>query len=84
MRRYRCHAGYAFTAQALLEDQSEAIERTLLAALRALEERANMLMTIAKDAQENGHPVSASVHEKRAAESKEHAQGVRDLLLGEA
>jgi len=39
-QHFRCHVGHAFSLEALVREQSEELERTLWAAIRALEESA--------------------------------------------
>ncbi|MEJ7778513.1 MAG: chemotaxis protein CheB [Daejeonella sp.] len=47
--RYRCHTGHAYTAAALVGEQTMKIEETMWVALRMFEERKNLLTTISKD-----------------------------------
>jgi two-component system chemotaxis response regulator CheB len=84
LRRYRCHVGHAFTPRALLADQDEALEEALWIALRTLEERANMLASLARDEREKGRQQSARIYAERAAESKTHAQSLSALLTKSA
>jgi two-component system chemotaxis response regulator CheB len=84
LRRYRCHVGHAFTPRALLADQDEALEKALWIALRTLEERANMLASLARDEREKGRHQSARIYAERAAESKTHAQSLSALLTKSA
>ncbi len=39
-QHFRCHVGHAFSLESLVREQSEELERTLWAAVRALEESA--------------------------------------------
>lgn len=77
---YRCHVGHAFTQRALIADQDDAFERALWVAMRTLEERTNMLVSLAQNEREKGRRQSAALYETRAAESKAHAQSLRGLL----
>lgn len=47
--RYRCHTGHAYTAAALVGEQTMKIEETMWVALRMFEERKNLLTTMSKD-----------------------------------
>lgn len=47
--RFRCHTGHAYTAAALLGEQTLKIEETMWIALRMFEERKNLLTTLSKD-----------------------------------
>jgi two-component system chemotaxis response regulator CheB len=82
VKRYRCHVGHGYTAKALIADQDAAVERALWAALRTMEERANMLRTMAKREADAGRSASAEGFEQRATESHDHAQALRWVLLG--
>lgn len=82
VKRYRCHVGHAYTAEALLADQSDATEKALWIALRTLEERANMLQEMAEDERARGRAATTAQFEARAAEAEQHAGSVRRLLLG--
>ena len=79
VKRYRCHTGHAYTAEALLADQSDATEKALWIALRTLEERANMLREMAEDGRTRGRNPQFA---ERAQEAEQQAQSVRHLLLG--
>jgi two-component system chemotaxis response regulator CheB len=80
LQRYRCHVGHAFTQRALIEDQDEAFERALWVALRTLEERTNMLMSLAQNERDKSRHQSAAAYETQASESRTHVQTLRGLL----
>ena len=80
VRRYRCHVGHGFTAKALMATQDTALEQALWAAMRTMEERANLAATMAQDEMDRGRHKSAEVYEERAQTSKAHAQTIRGLL----
>ncbi|MEW6117027.1 MAG: chemotaxis protein CheB [Nitrospirota bacterium] len=82
IQRYRCNTGHAFTIRTLLASQNESLERALWAAVRTLEERANMLKRLADDSRRRGRLRSYTEWEKEAEESKKNAQHIRELLLG--
>lgn len=75
--RYRCHTGHAYTAAALLTEQTMKIEETMWTALRMFEERKNLLTTMARD-QKGG--IAASANE-RAKMSQIHIDRIRAILL---
>ncbi|MBE9184787.1 chemotaxis protein CheB [Microcoleus sp. LEGE 07076] len=81
VRRYRCHVGHGFTAKALLADQDAALEQALWAAMRTMEERANMALTMAKDEEARGRSRSGQAYREQATTSKAHAQVIRKLLV---
>jgi two-component system chemotaxis response regulator CheB len=81
--RFRCNTGHAFTYRALLSEQTSNLERALWAAIRALEERSNMLGRMARQEKESGRVRSSADFEREMHISKGHAQALRDLLLKE-
>ena len=81
LSRYRCRLGHAFTAESLLEGQSEAIEYALWAAVRTMEDRVRILMNLANGRREHNHSKLAATYEAQAYELKRHAQQIRKMLL---
>ena len=75
--RYRCHTGHAYTADALLAEQTMKIEETMWTALRMFEERKNLLTTIGKE-QRGATARSAN---ERAKMSQVHIDRIRAILL---
>ena len=78
--RYRCATGHAYTAEDLLISQNESFEAAIFAALRMLEEHANMLEGLA-EINHDIHIKATENYNKRAKEAKNHAKILRDLLL---
>jgi two-component system chemotaxis response regulator CheB len=76
--RYRCHTGHSFTAPALLASQAERIEETLWISLRMLEERKNLLNTLARAER---RPPSKRAYAERAAATEVHIERIRSMLL---
>jgi two-component system chemotaxis response regulator CheB len=75
--RYVCHVGHAFSRDSMLQEQGRALEITLWSALRALEERADLLRRVAR---RTGGGARTRLQE-RAAEADEHAHALRHTLL---
>lgn len=75
--RYRCHTGHAFTAGALAESAQKTLEESLWVALRMLEERKNLLSSLAG----HGSDSSAAAQAERAEELKRHINRLREFLL---
>ncbi|TGE28259.1 chemotaxis protein CheB [Hymenobacter metallicola] len=75
--RYRCHTGHAFTADALLEKTQESMEETLWVALRMMEERKNLLTSMASH---GAGPWNVQQAEK-LEEIKQHINRLREFLL---
>jgi two-component system chemotaxis response regulator CheB len=78
--RFRCQIGHAFDAAALREENQQALEGALWAALRALEEQAALANRMAVHAREQGHGKSAKRFEIRASSVQQQAAMVRDAL----
>lgn len=78
--RYRCHTGHAFTARALERSQMDEIERALMGAMRALDERSRMLRRLARETR-SGYE-AANLLEKRAVQATQQANSLRRLLIG--
>jgi two-component system chemotaxis response regulator CheB len=74
--RYRCHTGHAYTAAALLAEQTSKIEETMWVALRMFEERKNLLTTISKETT----GASARSAAERAADSNKHINRIKTIL----
>lgn len=74
--RYRCHTGHAYTAAALLAEQTSKIEETMWVALRMFEERKNLLTTISKETT----GASARSAAERADASNEHISRIKAIL----
>ena len=76
--RYRCHTGHAFTADWLLEASRTNLEETLWVALRMMEERKNLLVSMATLHNEG---MLAQQQAERIAELKQHVNRLREFLL---
>jgi two-component system chemotaxis response regulator CheB len=75
--RYRCHTGHSFTAEVLLHDSQHGLEETLWVALRMMEERKNLLSSMAGREQS-----PYTVHRtERIEELKKHVSRLREFLL---
>jgi two-component system chemotaxis response regulator CheB len=77
--RFRCHVGHGHTLRSLLREQDEALEQTLWAAYRMLEERARTLDRLQGEAAGRTH-VGAD-YAARCREAHAHAERLRNLLL---
>jgi two-component system, chemotaxis family, protein-glutamate methylesterase/glutaminase len=82
--RYRCHAGHALTAEAMISAQATEAENTLERLLRVQQQRAAMAHRIAaRDAAEGRHD-SAERMERRAREYEGDAEMIGRLLVDRA
>jgi two-component system chemotaxis response regulator CheB len=79
LTRYRCHTGHAYTAQALIAEQTMKIEETMWTALRMFEERRNLLTTFAQ--QQKGALKDSAL--ERASLSQVHIDRIKSILLSD-
>lgn len=77
LQRFRCHTGHAFTADALAESSRQSLEETLWVALRLMEERKNLLASMAS----HESPTWNAQQEERLAVLKGHVNRMREFLL---
>jgi two-component system chemotaxis response regulator CheB len=75
--RFRCHTGHAFTADALLRNTQHSLEETLWVAVRMMEERKNLLSSMAS----RGEGPYSVQQEERIEEIKKHINRLREFLL---
>lgn len=80
VHRYRCHTGHAFTADALMASTQHQLEESMWVALRMLEERKNLLGSMAR----RGESMGITVQEERVEELKTHIDRLRQFLLNGA
>lgn len=81
VRRFRCYLGHAMTARELLHSSTAEVESALWSAVRALNDRAITLETLATDAERLGNPQSAGSYARRARETREQAELARRFML---
>jgi two-component system chemotaxis response regulator CheB len=77
--RFRCRVGHALSAESVLAEQSEALDKSLWVALRTLEEKVNLLRRLAGQTHKQGKAWLAQGFEERATEAEQHAHQLRDL-----
>jgi len=75
--RYRCHTGHSFTGESLLKNSQHNLEETLWVALRMMEERKNLLTSMAV----RGESPYAVQQEERIEEMKKHINRLREFLI---
>lgn len=78
MLRFRCRVGHAYTSEGLLSEQSEALDKALWSAFRALEENASLARRLAKRNQ--GNKMLVERFEERARSATDQAGAIRKLL----
>jgi two-component system chemotaxis response regulator CheB len=80
MLRYRCHAGHAYTADAVLAAQGDEIDRMLGTLQRAHQERAAFARRMAEQERAEQRHTLADRLETRAREYEEDAKLVLELI----
>ena len=81
LMQFRCHVGHVYTAKSMLAQQAEALDRAMWAALRALQERAELQSRIAASAEDRGKPHVARQFRARAERTRTHADTLRRAVL---
>lgn len=81
LTRYRCRVGHAYSTHDMLRDKAKSVEESLWVALQTLEERAQMLESMAAADRQRGWTRGAGSYEDRARETRVHADRLRALLL---
>lgn len=79
--RFRCHVGHAYSSDSLVAEQAESVETALWSAIRALEEKAALARRMAVQAHQQNRFMSEAQFRKRAEESEQHADLVRQVIL---
>ena len=82
---FRCRTGHAYSPESLLAKQTEMLESSLWAALRALEENAALARRMARRMRaDRRHSLAyESRYAKRAEEAERHADVLRKVLMEE-
>lgn len=81
--RFRCHVGHAFSSTELMAEQSQKLSAALWSALRAHEERTELLRRLVAESRARGRGVMAEAWEARIREYEEQAALLRALVLNE-
>ena len=79
--RFRCHVGHSYTADSLMVSQSESLENSLWAAMRALQERRKLCEGMLRRANENKWHHTAREMQAKVDEASKHAEVLRQILL---
>lgn len=81
LRRFRCYLGHVSTATELLRASAVEVESALWSAVRALNDRATTLETLAADATKIGNGQSAQAYAIRARDARKQAEVARQFIL---
>lgn len=77
--RFRCLVGHAYQIDSLMQGADQEIDRTLWAAIRLFEQRANISHMMSERELNQGREKRAAMHSSHAKEARGHAQTLRDL-----
>lgn len=80
-RRCRCYIGHVNTAHEGFATSAAEVEQALWSAVRALNERATTLETLAASAARIGNGQSASTYVSRARETRAQVELARQFML---
>jgi two-component system, chemotaxis family, protein-glutamate methylesterase/glutaminase len=79
--RFRCRIGHAFGSETLLSEQSQTLDASLAAALRALHERADLARRMGRRLRGLGADSRAERYDRIVEESERDALVIRRVLL---
>lgn len=80
---FRCRVGHRYSLHSMMVYQSETTEAALWAAVRALEESSTVSRRMAQHFREWDDLASIQAFEAKAFESEQHAENIRQILLGQ-
>lgn len=78
---FKCHVGHGYTAELMLEEQSEAVDQAAWVLLRSIDESVYLRRKLAEWARQTGRLEEAAFHEQQAADARGQAEAFRGLLL---
>lgn len=79
--RFRCHVGHAYLGEALLQEQSEALEAALWTAVRTFKERGVLAQQLARRERAAGGSEAASRFEEEARLAERYAELIQHHVL---
>ena len=79
--RFRCRIGHALSAEGVLAEQTEVVDKALWTALKTVEEKASLSSRMASLAQERGNEQLRRRLLEQHMEAEESARHLRSLLL---
>jgi two-component system chemotaxis response regulator CheB len=80
LTRFRCSVGHVFSMESLAVEQARHLEGAMWTAVRALEDRAELLQQMARSSDRTQRPRSARAFEAQAADLLRRASIVRDAI----
>jgi two-component system chemotaxis response regulator CheB len=79
--RFRCQVGHAHTSRSLLRHKEGEVDEAMRVALRIIEERAELVSRMGRDASELGRMATADMYFRRAVEYRSYADTLRQAVL---
>lgn len=79
--RFRCQVGHGYTGDALYKVKEEDVDEALRVALRVIDERADLVTRMARDAREAGRMAVAEMYEERGTEYRGYAETIRRAVI---
>jgi len=79
--RFRCQVGHGYTGEALYKVKDEDVDEALRVALRVIDERADLVTRMARDARDSGRPAVAEMYEQRSSEYRSYAETIRRAVI---
>ena len=79
--RFRCQVGHGYTAKALAQKQEGSIDEAMRVALRIIQERAELVERMGRDAAAAGRSSMADIYLDRAGEYRSQANTLRMAVL---
>jgi two-component system chemotaxis response regulator CheB len=79
---FECRVGHRFSLQSMLAAQNSAVEASLWAAVRSLEENRSLYLRMEQHARDRNHTRTAEQYAARAQDTNRHADVIRGILLG--
>jgi two-component system chemotaxis response regulator CheB len=78
--RFRCKVGHQYSEESFTYLQAQEVEASLWAALRALEDRAELMRRVAERMRERGATRSVNRYDAASDDARKHAGTLRGLL----
>lgn len=81
MIQFRCHTGHAYNGEALLAEQSDALEAALWTSIRTFREKSVLGRQLATSERQKGHDAAAARFEEQAEQAARYATLIVDHVL---
>ena len=79
--KFKCHTGHSFTLRDLVLKQSEELETSLWFAVRSLEQKKDLLESLATRADQIGNKILVDSYRKRIDEFESHINNLKKVLV---